>query len=451
MERLKTMHKHCVLLSIPGLRQQDLTHMPRLAALGEGTGAVRSLTPSSPCVTCSVQANLTTGVGPEQHGVIANGFFYRDKGEFELWTAWNECIQAPQIWDRLHQQDPELTSAVWFPMHSKGAGADYICTFAPIHNPDGSESLWCYTRPEMLYGELRDTLGHFPLMHFWGPMTNVKSSQWIADSAVIAAEKFQPRFSYIYLTHLDYAAQKFGPDSEQATAALSELDATVGGLIDGFGSAGMDDILWLVASEYTITPVDAVGYPNRILREAGLLTLDDDGERRELLNVSASRAWALADHQLAHVFVKDAADVEQVAELFQDDPTVEHVLVGDARAEYNLNHERSGEVVLVSQPSAWFAYYWWLDDDRAPSFARTVDIHRKPGYDPVEMFIDMPSKQTPLDATLVKGSHGYPATDASRQGVLIVSEAAACEADEVRDVDVAGIVFGNFGCRDEHD
>jgi predicted AlkP superfamily pyrophosphatase or phosphodiesterase len=439
------MHKYCVLLSIPGLRNQDLTHMPRLAALGGGSGAVRTLTPSFPCVTCPVQANLTTGVGPEQHGVIANGFFYREKGQFEMWTAWNECIQAPQIWARLHQKDPELTSAVWFPMHSKGAKADYICTFAPIHNPDGSESLWCYTRPEMLYGDLRDTLGHFPLMNFWGPLTSIKSSQWIVDSAIIGAERFRPRFSYIYLPHLDYAAQKFGPDSDQVIAALGELDAVIGKLIDGYTSAGLDDVLWLAASEYTITAVDAVGYPNRVLREAGLLTLDDDDDGRELLSVVESRAWALVDHQLAHVFVKNSADVAQVALLFRDDPTVDQVLVGEDRAAYNLDHERSGEVVLISQPNAWFAYYYWLDDAKAPGFARTVDIHRKPGYDPVEMLIDMPSRQTPLDATLVKGSHGYPATDASRQGVLVVSDAAACEAEGVRDVDVAGICLRNFG------
>lgn len=438
------MHKNCVLLSIPGLRSQDLAHMPRLSALAGGSGAVRTLTPSFPCLTCTVQANLTTGVGPEQHGVIGNGFYYRDKGEFEIWTAWNECIQAPQIWEQLHQKDPKLTSAVWFPMQSKGAQADYICTFAPIHNPDGTESLWCYTRPEMLYGDLRDTLGHFPLMHFWGPLANIKSSQWIADSAVIAAERFQPRFTYIYLTHLDYAAQKFGPDSEQALASPAELDATIGSLIDGYAAAGLEDVLWLVASEYTITAVDTVCYPNRTLREAGMLTLDDDGEGRELLNVAASRAWALATHQLAHVFVKDSADIDRVAALFHGDPTVEQVLTGRDRAAYNLDHERSGEVVLIAQPNAWFAYYFWLDDDKAPSYARTIDIHNKPGFDPVEVFIDMPSKQTPLDATLVKGSHGYPATDASRQGVLILSDSAACEADELRDVDVAGICLRNF-------
>ena len=439
------MPRFAVLLSSPGLRAKDLAAMPRLSGLGNA-GAVLPLVPSFPCVTCPVQANLTTGVGPETHGVVANGFFWRDRGEVEMWTAWNEVIEAPQIWDRLHQHDPALTSAVWFPLHSKGAGADYICTPAPIHNPDGSESLWCYTKPTELYGELRDALGHFPLMNFWGPLSSIKSTAWIVESAVVAARRFQPRFSYIYLPHLDYAAQKFGPESPQALAAVGELDAAVGRLIDGYGEAGLDDVLWLVASEYAITPVSGAGFPNRLLREAGYLTLHED-EGREHLVPGESRAWALVDHQFAHVFVRDPADVPAVAELFKSQPDVARVLVGTERAELGLDHPRAGEIVLLAQPDRWFAYYWWLDDARAPAFARTVDIHRKPGYDPVEMFIDMPSRSTPLDAGLVKGSHGYPADSAERQGVLVSSSAAGLPAGtaSLRDVEVAGLVLKNFG------
>ncbi|MGI9644364.1 MAG: alkaline phosphatase family protein, partial [Ilumatobacteraceae bacterium] len=175
-----------ILLSIPGLRARDLDQMPRLARL-TSAGERSELTPSFPCVTCPVQANMTTGAPPSEHGVIANGFYWREKGEVEMWTAWNDCIARPQLWDILHDHDEQLTSAVWFPMHSKGCGADYVCTPAPIHNPDGSESLWCYTQPTELYGELRDSLGHFPLQHFWGPAANIKSTAWIVDSAVVAA------------------------------------------------------------------------------------------------------------------------------------------------------------------------------------------------------------------------------------------------------------------------
>lgn len=442
------MHRFAVLLSIPGLRARDLGAMPRLSALADGNESVVPLLPSFPCVTCPVQANMTTGAWPDSHGVVANGFFWRDKSEVEMWTAWNDCIQPPQIWKRLRQHDPAITSAVWFPLHSKGAQADYICTPAPIHNPDGSESLWCYTKPAELYGELRDALGHFPLMHFWGPLANIKSTDWIVDSAVLGAKKFQPRFSYIYLPHLDYAAQKFGPNSPQAASALGELDAAVGRLVDGYSAAGLDDVLWLAASEYAILDVDTVGYPNRVLRQAGLLTLDVDSAGREQLNVGESRAWALVDHQFAHVFVRDPADVARVAEAFERDSSVETVLTGGAREAFHVKHSRSGEVVLIAKPNAWLAYYWWLDDAKAPAYARTVDIHRKPGYDPVELFIEMPARTIPLNAPLVKGSHGHPSSAAGC--ILLSSDAAALprmETGKVRDVDVANIVLSNFGAQ----
>lgn len=435
------MPQSVIFVSIPGLRRSDLALMPNLSAIAD-SGSVSTLVPSFPAVTCSVQANLTTGVGPEQHGVIANGFYHRETGEVEMWTAWNEAIQAPQIWRRLTDHDTALTSAVWFPLLSKGAQAEYICTPAPIHNPDGSESLWCYTRPTELYGELRDALGHFPLHHFWGPLANIKSSDWIIDSAVFAAKRFQPRFFDIYLPHLDYAAQKHGPDSEPARQACIDLDHSFGRLMYGLREAGLGELHVLVASEYVITPVTDVAYPNRVLREAGYLALQDE-EGHEQLMPKASRAWALVDHQLAHIFIPNPADVQPVAELFRQHPLVEEVLVGSDRARYGIDHPRSGEIVLIAKPEAWFAYYWWLDDSRAPQYARTVDIHRKPGYDPVEMFIEMPARSIPLDATLVKGSHGAPARDDSRCGVLISSH--SLPQNRYRDVDVAGIILADFG------
>ncbi len=196
--------------------------MPKLRELVRG-GEQATLIPSFPCVTCPVQANMTTGKLPAQHGVVANGFYWRDKKRVEMWTAWNDCILVPQIWDILGQHNEELKTAVWFPLHSKGCNADLICTPAPIHNPDGSESLWCYTRPTEMYGQLRDVLGDFPLKHFWGPLANIKSTAWIVDSAILAARQERPDFFYIYLPHLDYAAQKHGPDSAEANKSLARI------------------------------------------------------------------------------------------------------------------------------------------------------------------------------------------------------------------------------------
>lgn len=435
------MPQHVILLSIPGLRDIDLALMPRLSALMAG-GEKAALTPSFPAVTWPVQANMLTGKLPAEHGVTANGFYWRDKREVEMWTAWNDKILAPQIWDLLHERDPKLTSAVWFPMLSKGCGADYICMPAPIHNPDGSESLWCYTKPVELYGTLRDTFGHFPLKHFWGPLAGIPSTAWICDSAGYAAREYQPNFFFIYLPHLDYAAQKTGPDSEGSKKAVGELDAVIGKLADTVHAAYREAPLWLAASEYVITPVDHVTYPNRVLREANLLAVrnEPDGEHLDLEN---SRAWALVDHQFSHVYVKDAdaATIARVSQIFRGAAGIAEVLAGAERAKYHLDHERAGEVILISTPNSWQAYYWWQDDAKAPGYARTVDIHRKPGYDPVELHFNFATKSIPLDASLIKGSHGAPVTSDNQRGVLLSSSRGVLGGTALKDTDLAGVVL----------
>jgi len=434
--------------------------MPRLKRLAEAGDDI-SLVPSFPCVTCPVQVNMTTGRTPREHGVVANGFYWREKQQVEMWTAWNEAIQAPQIWQTLSEHESGATSAVWFPLLAKGAKADLVCTPAPIHNPDGSESLWCYTKPTEMYGQLRDELGHFPLMHFWGPLANIKSTDWICRSAVIAARDHQPNFMYVYLPHLDYAAQRSGPDSQAAHQALVDLDAAVGHLIDGVNAAlAPATPLWLVASEYTITPVSQVLYPNRALREAGLLSVkpeaSDAGQRGsagqgseaaggELIDFAASAAWALVDHQFSHVFAADSAAAERAAAVFRGRQGVAEVLVGPERAKYDLDHSRSGDVVVVSTPESWQAYYYWLDDARAPKFARTVDIHRKPGYDPVELHFDPATRSIPLNAALVRGSHGAPAFDESQRGILLASERGTLVGQAMADTDVCPLVLKQFG------
>ena len=440
------MNEYVVLLSVPGLRAEDVASMPRLSQLVEG-GDRTELVAGFPAVTCPVQANITTGTTPNEHGVVGNGIFWREKNEVEMWTAPNSCILQPQLWDIMHEQDAKLTSAVWFPMHSKHCGADYVCTPAPIHNPDGSESLWCYTKPEEFYGQMLEELGHFPLQHFWGPMANIKSSAWIVESAISAARKFHPNLFYIYLPHLDYAAQKLGPDSPEAAQALIELDEEIGKLVDGFGTAYSDKLpLWLIASEYTITAVDHVCYTNRVLREAGFLMVEEreDGEH---LDLASSKAWAMTDHQYSHVFVKDSNPslIGTVGELLSQQKGIDEVLLREQLDRYDLMHPRSGDLVVVSAPNSWQAYYWWLDDAKAPGFARTVDIHRKPGYDPVEMFFDPATKGIPLDASLVKGSHGAPPIDPSQRGVLLSSAQGVFVEQPLADTDVADIVLRQFG------
>jgi predicted AlkP superfamily pyrophosphatase or phosphodiesterase len=440
------MVRNLVLLSIPGLREKDVAVMKNLRELTAG-GEIANLIPGFPCVTCPVQATMTTGRRPREHGVVANGFYWRDRRRVEMWTSPDDCIESPQIWDLLAHHSAGLTSAVWFPLHSKGCEADYVCTPAPIHNPDGSESLWCYTRPTELYGTLRDRLGHFPLHNYWGPMAGIKGTAWIVDSAVYAAEEYGPNFFYIYLPHLDYAAQRNGPDSAAADAAVAELDEQLGRLAAGFhGAYGDSDLRWLVAGEYTITPVEHTFFPNRILRLAGLLKVRAT-EAGEEIDFERSRAFAMVDHQLSHVFVNDADPevIQKVVNTFQGMPGVADVLAGERLAYYDLDHPRSGEVVLVSAPNSWQAYYWWLDEARTPGFARTVDIHRKPGYDPVELFFDPTTKSIPTDASLVRGSHGAPAHDPTQMTVLVCDQPGLFPDRIVRDTDVFGVVLRYFG------
>lgn len=430
--------KNLIFLTVPGLRRQDLAAMPNLQSLFGQSSTPSTLVHSFPAVTWPSQATMLTGKTADQHGAVGNGFYWRDKQKVEMWTAWNEVIHQPQLWDELNTHD--ISTAAWFPMLSKGSGADFVCMPAPIHQPDGSEDLWCYTKPQDFYGTLLEKFEHFPLKHFWGPLANIQSTQWIADSAVLAAETFKPQFFYIYLPHLDYAAQKFGPDSDQATEALTELDDVIGTMAQKM-IAAYGEVQWLVASEYEITAVDHVSYPNRLLRRAGLLNVDaqEDGEH---LDLSASRAWAMVDHQFSHVFVRDRdkETIQAVVNLFTDSPGIERVLTESERG--SLAHPRSGDVILASSANSWQAYYWWEDDAKAPPFATNVDIHKKPGYDPAELFFDFEKMQVPLDAELVKGSHGYQWGADQSQGVLL-STIPNLE-EKIADTDVFDFVMQFF-------
>jgi predicted AlkP superfamily pyrophosphatase or phosphodiesterase len=223
----------------------------------------------------------------------------------------------------------------------------------------------------------------------------------------------------------------------------------------------------IVLSEYGITPVTGAIHVNRILRQVGMIAVRTE-LGRELLDAGASAAFAVSDHQVAHVYVKDPARLGEVRDLLAGTPGIERVLDADGKRELGLDHARAGDLVAISAADRWFTYYYWLDDDKAPDFARTVDIHRKPGYDPVELFLDpslaLPKVQVgwrlakkalgfrmlmdviPLDARLVKGSHGR-VTDAVADGPMLVSSdpdrvpAGSVNATAVKDL-ILDHVFG---------
>jgi len=403
---------------MPGLRKRDVTleHTPTLYRWAN-EGSIAELAPSFPCVTSPVQATFWTGRPARDHGVIANGFYHRDRRAVEFWVARNEVIAGEQIWDVLPDG---VTSAVWHAQNIKDCGADYIVTPAPIHEADGTTKLWCYSKPDGLYEAAIEQHGHFPLQHYWGPLANIESTRWILRAAAWLHASHAPRFHWVYVPHLDYASQKYGPNSPEAVAALEELDKELSAFEDSLRKAGGRDISFVAAGEYAMTDVSGVVYPNRALREAGLLSVEErDGA--EYIDLAGSAAFAMVDHQFAHVYVPDESRCAEVAGVLRALPGVARVLVGAERGEVGIAHPRSGEIVAIAEDTHWFAYYFWLDDAKAPRYARTVDIHSKPGYDAVELFFDPATKSIPLDATLVKGSHGVPATESRHRAALICS------------------------------
>jgi predicted AlkP superfamily pyrophosphatase or phosphodiesterase len=366
-----------LVLDVVGLTPPLLDHMPRLKALG-AKGFTARLDPVLPAVTCSVQASFVTGLTPAEHGIVGNGWYFRDLGEVFLWRQHNGLVGGEKLWQAARKKWPAYTVANICWWYAMGADVDWTITPRPIYRADGRKDPDCYTYPPQLHDELPE----FPLFSYWGPGAGIASSAWIANAAKHVMDTRNPDLTLVYLPHLDYDLQRFGPDSPQALTAAADLDAAIAPLLDAAA-----DRTVVVLSEYGITPANQPVHINRMLRSAGLLNVHtQDG--MEYLDPWTSKAFAVADHQVAHIYVRDPEDVATVAKLCAELPGVAEVLDAAGKARHGLDHERSGELVLVAASQAWFTYYYWLDAARAPDFATHVEIHRKPGYDPAELLFD---------------------------------------------------------------
>jgi predicted AlkP superfamily pyrophosphatase or phosphodiesterase len=445
-------------LNVVGLTPSMLgDSMPALSAWAR-KGTTARINSAFPAVTCSAQSDYLTGRYPDSHGIVGNGWYGREDAEVRFWKQSNMLVQGPKIWDAARDLDPSFTCANlfwWFNMYS---GADYSVTPRPMYPADGRKIPDVYTRPSNLRDQLQATLGTFPLFEFWGPRAGIRSTKWIADAARHVDRKFNPTLTLVYLPHLDYNLQRVGP-GPAAAADLRQVDAVCGELIQHYESAGARVI---VLSEYGICAVSMPVHLNRALREHGLLAVREE-LGHEMLDAGASAAFAVADHQVAHVYVNDYSRLNEVRGMLERVPGVDRVLgTGEKRA-HHIAHDRAGDLIAVASPTAWFTYYFWFDNARAPDFARTVEIHRKPGYDPVELFLDpairippltvgwklMKRKAgfrslldvIPLDASLVRGSHGRR-TSAEEEGPVFISAAThLVPATPIESVDVHDLIL----------
>lgn len=435
--------KRTLVLNVVGLTQRLLgEHTPNLNRL-VARGRALPIQTITPAVTCSVQATFLTGKLPREHGIVANGWYFRDLAQVALWRQSNALVTSEKLWHVARRRDPHFTVAKLFWWYNMYADVDWAVTPRPIYRANGRKLPDVHTYPGELRDRLQTDLGTFPLFNFWGPRADIVSSRWIADCASRVELDHQPTLNLVYLPHLDYELQRSGPNGAKVADELRRVDALCGRLID---EAAASDRRVVVLSEYGITEVSRPIHINRALRRAGLVSYRvEEGE--EHLDPGASAAFAVADHQIAHVYVRDAARIGDVRRVLESLEGIERVLDDAGKRELGLDHPRSGELVAIAQKDRWFTYYWWLDNDRAPDYARTVDIHSKPGYDPAELFID-PSIRVPplavgqrlfrskvlnqrvlldvipLDASLVRGSHGRP-TDDPADGPLLITDTPA--------------------------
>jgi predicted AlkP superfamily pyrophosphatase or phosphodiesterase len=379
--------KKTVVLNVVALSSRLIgEHTPFLKSWID-KGKKATVKPILPAVTCSSQSAYLTGKWPADHGIVGNGWYFRDECEIKFWKQSNKLVQAPKLWEEAKKHDPDFTCANMFWWYNMYSSVDYSVTPRPLYLSDGRKLPDVYSQPMDLRERLQKELGQFPLFSFWGPNANIESTRWIAEASKLVDQWKDPTLTLIYLPHLDYNLQRCGIDFSKISKDLNDIDDiddVCKDLITYYENKGADVI---VLSEYGITTVNQPVHINRILREAGYITVKEE-LGTEMLDAGASKAFAVADHQLAHVYIQDQAETEKIKHLLENTPGIEIVLDDAGKEKYHLQHDRSGELVAVADENSWFTYYHWMDDKKAPDFARTVNIHSKPDYDPVETFAD---------------------------------------------------------------
>ncbi|MGC8625380.1 MAG: alkaline phosphatase family protein, partial [Phycisphaerae bacterium] len=402
------------------------------------------ISPITPAVTCSMQATLTTGATPAQHGIVCNGLYtynnpalqqFLDADSFSefrrqisFWEQSNRLLQTPRFW-----AGKSLRTAMLFWQQSMPDAADIVLTPKPEHTPDGKTVASCFSRPHDLYRRLTAKLGAFPLHQYWGPMASLPSSQWIINAAMEIWRNDPVDLQMVYVPHLDYNLQRLGPDHPTVAKDAAAVAALVEPLVEMVRASGGVPI---IAGDYSMHAVSKATFPNRALRDAGLLRTRPDAEGKLLIDFTASRAVAMVDHQIAYVYC--AADAVAPAQnvLQALDGIGPLAVTAEEKACLGLDTRRAGQIIAMARQNVWFAHDWWHNDSEKPRWQFSVDIHRKPGYDPRELFFDPAHSCIAQDTALVKGSHGVVGPDAGKQPVLLCDTAIParrCKATDMAD------------------
>ena len=400
--------KKLIVLDIVGLSKKQFEKLkPKNISKILENGSYGSFEPSFPAVTCSVQASIFSGTYPSEHGIISNGYYDDLFKKISFWEQPTNLVKKPRIWDLLKKNEPNFFTALLFLQNSLYANSNVVLTPKPLHL-ENKMVMWCYSKPENFYEKITESLGTFDLKSYWGPFSSLKSSDWIINSAKITIQSHLPDLLVTYLPHLDYTSQKFGPNSDEFKKSVDELDILIGDFLLFLNQEYPNTYEIMILSEYNFNEVNNSISPNLLLRQHGLLSTRRI-EEKDYIDYEFSKAFALVDHQIAHLYIKPGY-LDQVKSIFNNE-SVGSILDNNLQKEFKINHPRSGDLILCSNTDSWFNYYWWDDIKHAPDFTFNVDIHRKPGYDPLELFIDFQSKTISHDTSLIKGSHGLISKD----------------------------------------
>ncbi len=435
------MIKHVIVIDIVGLEEKHLTSglLPTISTLTE-KGESSKMKPVFPAVTSTVQTSFLSGEYPNRHGIISNGFMDRQTYNVSFWEQYNSLVQVPRIWDFIKNKNNNFKTAVLFWQNTLYANSDIIITPRPLHL-ENEMKMWCYSKPVGYYEQIVEQIGEFDLSSYWGPFASSLSSEWITKAAQYTIENSKPNFMFTYIPHIDYSGQRFGKNSHQVSDDLVLADSIVEKIIDSTKKSKIyENTQFIIFSEYSFNEVNGAIPINIILRNHGLLNVRKIGEK-EYVDFEFSKAFAVVDHQIANIYIKSPLEKEKIVNILKNISDIDIIITEKEKKSFKIDHERAGDILVVANRDKWFSYYWWYDENMAPSFTRMVDIHRKPGYDPLELFLDTKKRSIPFDTGLLKGSHGRPINRTTQEGFSLYASniRSNLPKDESNSVDVVQI------------